>query len=54
MFLFGLLFLCNASPTITKGSNPMDTSNLYYGDEELDCSQEQYDAWIAYLSRESE
>jgi len=32
----------------------MDTSNLYYGDEELDCSQEQYDAWIAYLAREVE
>ena len=32
----------------------MDTSNLYYGDEELDCSQEQYDAWIAYLSRDEE
>lgn len=29
----------------------MDTSNLYYGDEELDCTQEQYDAYIQQLGK---
>ena len=29
----------------------MDTSNLYYGDETLDCTQEQYDAYIEQLTK---
>lgn len=29
----------------------MNASELYYGDEELDCNQEQYDAYIQQLGK---